>query len=222
MTVQDYIDLVTSEYAEQPNFIAMLGLDVGVPARVQQLMSAMIALFDIDTPPVGEQLDIIGQWVGVSRNVSVPISGAYFEWDSATYENGWDYGSWQPTGGDSEITVLPDDAYLTLIKAKIAANNWDGTINGAYEIWDALFSDIEIFILDHQNMSYDLAIIGAAIDTVTLALITGGYIQLRPEGVKINNYFVSIDADPVFAWDLDTPLLKGWDEAKWAVVRPAT
>lgn len=221
MTAQDYIDLVTSEYADQPNFLATISTDVGVPVQVQALMTAMIALFDIDTPPVGNQLDIIGQWVGVSRNVAIPISGAYFEWDSATYANGWDYGTWQPSNQPTQITQLPDDTYLTLIKAKIAANNWDGTTNGAYAIWDNLFTAIRILILDRQNMSYDMAIVGGVIDTLTLALITGGYIQLRPEGVKINNYYVSIDSNPVFAWDVESALLQGWDEGSWAVQIPA-
>lgn len=222
MTVQDYIDLSTSEYAGQPNFAAVLAANVSVPTRVQDLMSSLVALFDLETPPAGNQLDIIGEWVGVSRSVQIPISGVFFEWDSATYANGWDYGTWRPEGSPGDVTELPDDAYLTLIKAKIASNNWDGTINGAYEIWDALFATIEIIILDRQNMSYDMAIIGGIIDSLTLALITGGYIQLRPEGVKINNYYVSIDAEPVFSWDLSTPLLKGWDEGKWALVSPAT
>ncbi len=221
MTVDDYIGLVTSEYAGQPNFAAVLSADVGVQAQVQALMASMIPLFDLDTPPVGNQLDIIGQWVGVSRDVAVPISGVYFEWDSASYLNGWDYGTWQPSSAPSQITQLPDDAYLTLIKAKIAANNWDGTTNGAYAIWDSLFTQFQIIILDRQNMSYDMAIIGGIVDTLTLALITGGYIQLRPEGVRINNYFVSIDTNPVFAWDLDTPLLQGWDLGSWAVQIPA-
>lgn len=221
MTVQDYLDLMTSEYVGQPNFTAVISADVGVQVQVQQLMAAMVPLFDIDTPPVGNQLDIIGQWVGVSRNVAIPIPGVYFEWDSASYLNGWDYGTWQPAGAPSEITTLPDDAYLTLIKAKIASNNWDGTTNGAYAIWDGLFSTIRIFILDRQNMSYDMAIIGGTIDTLTLALITGGYIQLRPEGVKINNYYVSIDSNPVFAWDIETDLLQGWDEGSWANQIPA-
>lgn len=221
MTVDDYLALMTSEYVGQPNFAATLSTDVGVQVQVQQLMASMLPIFDIDTPPVGAQLDIIGKWVGVSRNVAVPIPGVFFEWDSDTYLNGWDYGTWSPQNTPTDITVLPDDAYLTLIKAKIASNNWDGTTNGAYAIWDSIFSTIQIFILDRQNMSYDMAIIGGTIDTLTLALITGGYIQLRPEGVKINNYFVSIDSNPVFAWDLDTALLQGWDLGTWANQIPA-
>lgn len=215
MTVQDYLDLVTSQYANQPDFLAVLTANTKAPAQVQALLSAMISLFDLDTPPVGEQLDIIGQWVGVSRQVSIPITDIYFTWDG-TEATGWDRGSWPSAGTPTTITQLPDDAYLALIRGTIAANNWDGTTNGAYEIWDLLFPDFTIIIQDYENMSYALGIVGGIIDSLTLALITGGYIKLRPEGVRISKYFISQGTNPVFSWDLDTTYLKGWDTGYWA------
>lgn len=215
MTTQDYIDLVTSEYADQPDFIATLSIDVSVPAQVQLLLASMIPIFDISTPPVGNQLDIIGEWVGVSRNISVPITGVFFSWDS-TAALGWDSGTWSPSGNPTNITSLPDDAYLTLILGKIAANNWDGTINGAYAIWDSLFASqgITILINDYENMSYAVILIADLIPALTLALITGGYIPLRPEGIEIVDYFTS--PGPVFAWDTQSELAQGWDTGLWA------
>lgn len=215
MTVQDYLDLITSEFADKPDFKAVVSTNVAVAVRVQELLASMIPIFDVDSA-VGDQLDIIGLWVGISREVTIPISGVYFSWDGADYSVGWDFGSWQPSNLPTDVTSLPDDAYRTLIRAKIAANQWDGTTNGAYAIWDAVFPNITILIQDHQNMSYDLAIIGGIIDSLTLALIIGGYIPLKPEGVRVNEYFVSIDTNPVFAWDLETDLLEGWDEGSWA------
>lgn len=216
METQDYLDLVTSEYKNQPKFIAMLSFMVAVQVRVQALMAQMQeALFDLATPPVGSQLDTIGQWVGVSRIVHVPISGVYFTWDGTDPSLGWDYGSWQPSTAPSTITSLPDDVYLNLIFAKIAANNWDGTTTGAYAIWAAVFPQYRILIQDNCNMTYDMAVVGGIVDSLTLALITGGYIQLRPEGVRIDKYFVSIDTNPTFCWDVETDSAKGWDEGSW-------
>lgn len=213
MTLTEYLNLVPSANREQPKFIATLSIGLKVQVRIQELLESMIPLFDVDTA-IGDQLDIIGEWVGVSRNVAIPISGVYFTWDG-DYTVGWDYGSWQPSSAPTSITVLPDDAYRTLIRAKIAANHWDGTTDGAYAIWEALFPTITILIQDNQNMTYDLALVGGIIDSLTLALLTGGYISLKPEGVRISNYFVSIDDNPAFAWDLDSALLKGWDEGYW-------
>ncbi len=64
-------------------------------------------------------------------------------------------------------------------------------------------------------MSYALAVVGGVIDSLTLALLTGGYIPLKPEGVRVSNYYVSIDSSPIFGWDVDTGLFAGWDSGSW-------
>lgn len=213
MTIIDYLNLITSEFRQQPIFTSTISTDVSIQSRVQELLSAMIPLFDVDVA-VGEQLDIIGQWVGISRNVAIPIENVYFSWDDQVFD-GWDYGTWQPANAPTTVTVLPDDSYRILIKAKIAANSWDGTTDGAYAIWDTVFTNFTILIQDHQNMSYDLAVIGGIVDSLTRALITGGYIPLKPEGVHVNEYLFSVDTNPAFGWDLDSDFVKGWDEGSW-------
>jgi hypothetical protein len=215
MTTQDYLDIITSEYANQPDFSVVISFNVATSVQVQALLQSMIPLFDLSTPPVGNQLDILGQWVGVSRNITIPISGVYFTWDGAA-NVGWDFGSWQPGDAPTDVTSLPDDAYLQLILAKIAANIWDGTTEGAYKIFNALFTGFTLLIQDYQNMSYAVIIIGYPISSLTLALITGGYIPLRPEGVEITQYYIASAAGPVFGWDIETSSISGWDTGNWA------
>lgn len=212
-TVQTYLDLITSEYQGQPDFMAVVTTNVSPLVQVQNLMTSMIPIFDLDTPPVGEQLDIIGQWVGAKRAVNVPIGGVFFTWDGAA-SVGWDLGIWA-SGNQTVITELPDDVYLTLIRATIAANNWDGTTNGAYAIWATVFPNSRILIQDHEDMSYDLIFTGAILDSLTQALITSGYINLRPEGIRVANYFQGYLDFPVFAWDSDTSQLQGWNLGAW-------
>ncbi len=212
--VSDYTALITSEHADKPKFVALVETNVAVPVRVANLVASMPELFDVDTA-VGQQLDMVGQWAGVSRNVNIPITGVYFTWDSVDAE-GWDYGTWQPPNQPFAVTSLPDDAYRVLIKARIAANQWDGTTPGAYAIWDSVFTAFTILIQDHTDMSYDLAIVGGIIDSLTLALLTGGYIPLRPEGVLINEYFVPVNSGPLFGWDVDSDFITGWDSGSWA------
>jgi hypothetical protein len=215
METQDYVDLITSEHQDKAKFIEMIRQDVSLPVRVQALLNDMIPKFDVDAA-VGDQLDTIGQWVGVSRNVgiSIPGTGIFFSWDGIA-SLGWDYGTWQE-GDQTEITSLPDDAYRTLIKTKIAANSWDGTTEGAYAIWDQIFTQFTILIQDNQDMSYDLIIAGGIVDSLTLALLTGGYIPLKPEGVRVNEYYTPVDSGPIFGWDIDGTYLTGWDDGKWA------
>lgn len=214
MTLEEYLNLITSEHRDKPNFIATVTADIDVPIRVQSLLSSMITIFDPDTA-VGDQLDIIGKWVGVSREVAIPISGVYFTWDGGEFV-GWDYGVWQDHLQPASISVLPDDSYRTLIKARIAANKWDGTTEGAYRVWEEVFTTFTILIDDHQDMSYDLAIVGGVPDSLTIALFTGGYIPLKPEGVHVNTYFIPVDDGPLFGWDVDSEFITGWDTGSWA------
>lgn len=213
----DYLNLITSEHRDKPKFIAMVTLGVSLSVQLQKLYDEMIARLDIDdvNQCVGIWLDYIGQWVGVSRNVRVPIPGVYFSWDDID-SKGWDYGSWYDGFGPSGITSLPDDAYRTLIKAKIAANHWDGTVEGAYAVWATVFPDINLLIQDNQDMTMIFALQGAIIDSLTLALLTGGYIPLKPEGVHVNFYAVPVDTNPIFSWDVESAFVDGWDIGSWA------
>ena len=215
-TVDSYLNLITSEYRQKPNFTAMVGLVASAMVRVQDLMASMIPIFDVDVA-VGDQLDIIGQWVGISRDIPIPIPGSdvYFTWDS-TAEKGWDFGTWRPEDQPTEVTSLPDDVYRTFVKAKFAANSWDGSLEGMYAVWDSVFTDITIFIQDNQNMSYDIGFVGRPVDSLTLALLQQGYLPLKPEGVRVGIIYSPIDNNPMFAWDIETATFKGWDEGSWA------
>lgn len=213
-TVADYQALITSEHDTKPKFVQMIAIDVAPYVQIQILLDAMIPLFDLSTPPVGNQLDIIGQWVGISRFISIPISGVYFSWDS-TVILGWDSGSWPPPNAPTSINTLPDDAYLTLIKAKIAANHWDGTTEGLYSIWAILFPGMNILLQDRQNMSYAIIIQGQILDAITIALLLGGYLDVRPEGVLISSYYFPANTGTIFGWDLENSTFQGWDEGSW-------
>lgn len=215
-TVDTYKNLITSEHQDKPNFVAMVGMGVSANVRIQDLLTSMIALFDLDTPPVGQQLDVIGQWVDANRNVAVPITGVLFEWDGAA-SVGWDFGTWQdPNIPATTITVLPDDAYLVLIRAKIAANQWIGTTEAAYDIYEFTFPGVNILIQDNQNMTFYIIIQGTMLSSLTLALLLGGYLPLKPEGVRIAGYFLPINNDTIFGWDLENDSFQGWETGSWS------
>lgn len=215
-TTETYQSLVTSQHRKQ-KFLALVGISGSFYSRIQFVLNSLQTKFDVDYA-VGNQLDIIGLWVGVSRFIRSPITGIYFEWGS-TASVGWSNGIWQgefsPTSG---LTSLPDDIYRTLIRAKIAANSWNGTIDGAYDIWETIFTNNIIVIQDNQDMSIVIAIVGETVDSLTTALITGGYIQLKPEGVKVDYYAIPVDTNPVFVWGSEGTVdgVAGWGSGSWA------
>jgi hypothetical protein len=213
-TVNDYLNLITSEHRNKPNFIATVEAAVAPLVQIQTLLEAMIDLFDIDMTPVGDQLDIIGQWVGASRKINSAFAGIYFTWDD-TDSDGWDMGIWQQPGAPAALVILPDDVYLTYIKAKIALNSWDGTTEGAYRIWAEVLPQYNLMFQDNQDMSFIFAISGTPLDSLTKALVVGGYLPMKPEGIRISDFVFPVDTNPLFAWDCESAGLGGWDEGSW-------
>lgn len=223
MSVKTYTDLITSEHNRKPNFVATLTVPVELAVRTQEVFASMIPKFDLDSAE-GEQLDFIGVWVGATRRIRTPLTGIFFSWDGSDPGVGWDSGIWRSKENESgTITVLPDDVYRTLIRAKIAANKWDGTIPGAYEVWEAVFPNSNIIIQDNQDMSMAIGVTGLPLDILTQALLTGGYIPLKPEGVRIAYYAVPVDEAPLFSWDVvDNDGLAGWGAGSWAKILQPT
>jgi Protein of unknown function (DUF2612) len=207
-----YLNLVTSEHRNQPDFIAMLTAVLQPFADLQTVMSSFPSLYDIDVA-AGVQEDAVGEWVGVSRDLNEPLTGIYFELDSATLglDQGILQGPFDPTTG---IVQLPDDVYRTLLKAVVLNNSWDGTVPGAYAIWNELFTGTTfgILIQDLSNMHMILAVTGAVPNPTILALFLSGDLNVRPDGVQIDYYMTPDDsADPYFGFDVESSVIAGLD-----------
>lgn len=113
--------------------------------------------FDIDNA-VGMQLDVLGEIVGRGRELA-----------------------FQPSEGEP---VLDDTNYRIALKAKIAQNQWDGTIPAIYEIWGNLFPDIGLSVVDNQDMTMS-ALIDGQMDQVITEMVASGYIIPKPAGVRL-------------------------------------
>jgi hypothetical protein len=216
MTNEDYLNLITSEHRGKEKFEATVVAGVSPFSKLQEVMLGLPADFDIDSA-VGVQLDAVGAWIGRSRRIDTPLVGVYFTWDDLA-SDGWDSGIWKgPFDPDSGLVDLPDDSYRVLLKAKIAANSWDGTIPGAYAIWATVFTNSQLVIQDNQDMSMVVGIAGQPLSIVDQALLTNGYIPLKPEGVRVQYYAIAPAAGALFAWDTDeSTALAGWDTGQWA------
>lgn len=216
MTIETYLNLITSQHRDKPKFVATVQATVSPLVALQGTLKGLVQDYDLDTA-IGQQLDIIGQWAGITRNLNTPLAGVYLTWDSSLDSEGWEQGTWQgefdPASG---LTRLPDDSFRTLLKAKIAANNWDGTIEKAYDIWASVFTDSFVVIQDNQNMSMVVAISGHPLDAIERALLEQGYLPLKPAGVRVNYYAIAPSEGKLLGWDCDNAALGGWDSAQWA------
>lgn len=210
-----YLGVITSLYRGKPNFIGLCTALAQPLVDQQALLDAIRAGFDLDAS-VGVQLDQVGEWIGRSRYLETPLEDVYFSWEEEGV--GWEEGSWiGPYDPETEMVALPDESYRTLLKAKVAANAWDGTVPGAYEVWETLFSGVGSYVAirDNQDMSIMILLAGSRPDAVIKALLMGGYIPLKPEGVRIEAYAMPPDGGAIFAWNRTTPVLDGWGSGSW-------
>lgn len=136
--VEKYLDLITAFHRGKPKFSAMVDAVSRCFVGAQDSYGRMVPAYDLDDA-VGVQLDAVGEWVGISRNVRTPLEGVYFSLDSAGL--GFEQGVWQgPFDPDTGITSLDDETYRVLIRAKIGANHWDGTLESSAAILNSIFS----------------------------------------------------------------------------------
>lgn len=212
----DYTALITSAHSDKPRFMATVSALVQPLVDQMNLLASMPGKFDLDVA-VGDQLDTIGVWVGVSRKIRTPLTGIYFSFDIAGL--GFDQGTWKgPFDPDTGLTVLDDDTYRLVIRAKIGANHWDGTLEQSAAILNSIFdTDTHVFIEDHQDMSMTIGIAGKVPPATFLALLSGGYIPLKPEGVRVNYTIVTtVDGSPLFGFDMSNQLVAGFDVGAWS------
>jgi hypothetical protein len=215
--ISNYTDLVASENKGKPSFISVVQSLVSPLVDSINLNVAMSGFFDLDSA-VGAQLDVIGEWVGVDRRISIPLVGVYFAFDvtGLGFEQGSWLGPYDPTTG---MSLLPDDSYRILIRARIGVNRWDGTVAGLLAILLAVFvgATTKVFAIDNQDMTMSVGIAGGLPSAVNLALIKGGYIVPKPSGVLVFYTVTSVDGAPLFGFDVQNSYISGFDTGAWGV-----
>lgn len=219
-TLQEYLDLLPAENDDKPNFLAVLtAILQGLVDTNNQILTLYGDKFDLDTA-VGQQLDFVGQWVGLPRQLYVPISGVYFSFD--TEGVGFDQGVWLgPFDNPSQLVYLDDETYRQMLILQIAANHWDGSLAQAQEILRRLFSPSTgtfIFVQDNFDMTMTVGIGGTIPSELFLQLVVSGYFTLRPAAVGVNYVVTTVDGDSLFGFDNDNDYIRGFDEGAWGEV----
>ena len=188
-TTEDYVALVTPEHDDKPRFVAAVALHAGGMVDAATVALALPGAHDLDVA-LGQQLDSVGRWVGLTRFKDVPSLGR---------------------------VELADADYRILLRAKVLANHWDGGMESLQAILAALFpgTGIVLFAVDYQDMSMDIYITGGTPTALQIALIKGGLLVPKPEGVRING-IVLASAGPQFGFDRDDSFVSGFDTGRFA------
>ena len=184
--VEDYWKLITSEHRTRPNYKRYVETIQFPVAETLNFYDDVNSAFQLNTA-VGKQLDILGELVGVSREL--------------------------PTTNPVIGERLSDSYFRIVIKAKIAMNRWDGTAEQLKELMLQVFPDALCEVIDFQDMSMWLVVISPEIDMVVAELFREGFLTPRPAGVKLSTKTAS---EKLFGYDLNNAYIAGYDTGIWA------
>ncbi|MDD2775517.1 MAG: DUF2612 domain-containing protein [Gallionella sp.] len=187
-TLAGYQALVPSPNQSKPDFMSMVSGLMAVALQGQAtLLSMQNEAFDVDQA-IGSQLDAVGLWVGITRNLNAPITNVYFSFDVAGL--GFDQGVWySPLDPTSGTVTLPDNVYRVLIEAKIEFNTWSGQnqdVSAILTVLTSTFPSTAIWQVDNQNLSVttNFAVFSAVgAPPILVGLIDSGKFSVKPAGV---------------------------------------
>lgn len=211
-TVEQYLDLLPSANVDKTNFRAAITAAIEDIVADGTSASELAALYDLDLA-VGAQLDVVGVWVGLSRNVAVPLSGVYFTLDDADLglDAGYLRGPFDPLEG---VTSLDDNLYRTMLRIKIAANHWDGSLAQAQSILASVVaasSGTYLMLIDNFDMTLSIGVAGVIPGPIFISLLQN-YMTLMPAAVGLRSLTVTgVSGSPLFGLDCANEYIAGLD-----------
>lgn len=217
----DYLDLITPWHSRRPRFRATVEGLVDPVVRLQQFLAHLPEDFDIDEA-IGNQLDVVGEWVGRNRFVKVPLANVWFSFDDG--KRGLDKGYWKgPYDSGFGLYRLDDETYRQVLYAKIKSNTWDGTVLSAKAAVDQLiaaFPDTNgthQFVQDTGDGSMVFGIAGHVPSSLLVSLWSDRTIPFKPDGVRAYFNITSVEGTPIFGFDITTSSISGFDVGTFPV-----
>ena len=229
MQLADYLGLVTPYHSTRPKYMNMVAALLQPLVDAQAFLATLTADFDLDTA-VGVQLDMVGQWIGRSRYLQLPLTGVYFTLyrNSAAVpvpplRDGMDQGVWMgpydPTAG---IVAMPDDVYRKVLQLQAIANSWDGTLASIQAAFDRIFPGVVVQDKGDTSgglMAMDVLIPGIEMSSLLLGVLEQDF-PIKPSGVLLNIIESTVLTTAIFGFDLDATgsPIRGFDHGSWGIV----
>lgn len=164
-----YANLLIIQYRNLPNARGTIESLVG-ESYADGISLDVLNAFDLETA-VGQQLDILGKYIGLSRQVKIFLP--------------------------NQTTRLNDDDYRTLLKLKLITNNGRASTGEIKKSLYELFPDT-IRVYDNRDMSYTYFVSDTLQDLMTV--IVSERLLPLPMSVEYRLIFVSKDVTKFFGF----------------------
>ena len=202
------------QYINASKAYATIG-ELAKAALVDLLPIYLNDAFNIETAE-GPQLDILGEYIGFSRIVSLPVSRNYFGFEDADTPYGNLYGL---TDYDSTLnsdaffytyvdysgsnSTLNDDEYRILLKLKSYTNRGNFSLGEINSFIYSLFG-LNLILNDNLDMSIEYYVKPSIAKIISIAK-DNGFLP-KPMGVMIDALISVEDMDILFSFDPENGL----------------
>lgn len=212
--------LIATQYWKRIKFLASVKAVMGEIQVLEDALHQVMKIADIDEA-TDTQLDVIGDIVGVSRNIDKGILLPFFGFGDTPAAAVFGEAGAPGVGarfieeGESSTStsVLADPEYRLIIRAKIIKNHAIGTNDDILRGLNYIF-DGSVNLVDDQGGHKISVGIGRQISYIEKLLIRQLDLLPRPNGVQIN-IVLSFGSDGFFGFS-DTPNASGFDVGVFA------
>ncbi len=235
-TFADYKELISNFFSTRPKFNDTLQVTLQPFIDLQVFVANIPQEFDLDYA-IGVQLDILGQWIGISRNIKIPIPDPWFRLDDIA--RGLDKGIWfqiEFNNSSTVLSTLDDETYRRVLKAKVLANKWNGTTEQLESILSMLFNDIDVktFVQDNglgmtpemgfkkHNLVLFFGVSGKIPPITLLTILEQNMLAIEPAGIKVKPLSTSKNNTPIFGLDINNSYVGGLDAGSWGIAPSKT
>ncbi len=164
------------------NIVPSLGIEI------RDVYRDIATSYDIDNS-VGEQLNVIGRLVVLDRSfesqVTFQVNTQFGSTDTRSQFGGFD-AQFQTTGTDISNDVS-DIIFRMLIKAKIAKNNSNSTLDGVCEALRYITNINNVRVIDNEDMSFSVSF-GDTLNDIEREVFNNFDVLPRPQGVRFLGY----------------------------------
>lgn len=193
-TVNYAPDRIYAQYRNKPKAKAWYGIVPTLGLEICTAFEQIRTSYDVDEAE-GEQLDVIGRIVVIDRSYESSLDWDSLLWGQPVAQWGGTNIQWESTGQAVNDTVS-DAIFRTLIKAKIAKNNSDATLDGIVDALLYITNAAPIRVVDNEDMTMSVSF-GSELDDITRFVLNTFDIVPRPQGVEFLGY---IEEPAVTQW----------------------
>lgn len=179
---------IYAQYADKPKAVQWYNITPTLGDEITDAYEAVRMSYDIDAA-VGAQLDVIGRIVVIDRGFESLIvfdpdcrfgagnKASRFGGLSARFNN----------RGAMVSQEVSDAIFRVLIRAKIAKNNSEATLDGVVDALSYITSANSIQVIDYENMTMSVSF-GNTLNEIERFVFNTFDVVPRPQGVRFLGY----------------------------------